>query len=104
MRLVPGCLLLLIVIATLLQWNWNLAALEPFDAFSFRIAGVSAITIAIVWTRCVIPISDGVLQNMDAQQGLPLNLFGQGQVRRLGLRDIAGGWFVPLCDDCFCNF
>jgi len=48
MRLVPGCLLLLIVIATLLDLNWNLAALEPFDAFSFRIAGLSTIMIAIV--------------------------------------------------------
>ena len=48
MRLIPGLLLVLIVIATVQHWNWNLASFEPFDAFSFRIAGLSTVLIAIV--------------------------------------------------------
>ena len=89
MRLVPGCLLLLIVIATLLQWNWNLAALEPFDAFSFRIAGVSAITIAIVGLVASFRYPMAYCK-YGCPTGSAIEFIRSKSSARLGLRDIAG--------------
>ena len=89
MRLVPGCLLLLIVIATLLQWNWNLAALEPFDAFSFRIAGVSAITIAIVGLVASFRYPMAYCK-YGCPTGSAIEFIRSRSSARLGLRDIAG--------------
>ncbi len=44
----PGLLLALILTATMLAWNVNLNAWEPFDAWLIRVAGWGTITVAIV--------------------------------------------------------
>lgn len=45
---IPGGLLVGVVVSVMLHWGWNLAAIEPFDAFAFRIAGWSTLVIAVV--------------------------------------------------------
>lgn len=47
LKLVPGLLLLLVVMTAMGHWRINLAAIEPFDAFLFWIAGVASISIAL---------------------------------------------------------
>lgn len=44
----PVCLLLLTVLAGVLAWNVNLASIEPFDAYLFRVAGWGTLSVAIV--------------------------------------------------------
>ena len=45
---VPGVLLGLALVSVLIGWPLNLAAIEPFDAWSWRAAGVASIVIALV--------------------------------------------------------
>lgn len=45
---IPGLLLTLILTVTMLAWNVNLNAWEPFDAWLIRVAGWGTITVAIV--------------------------------------------------------
>ena len=45
---IPLLLLALVLLTAMLGWRINLNALEPFDAYLFRIAGWSAIVIAVV--------------------------------------------------------
>lgn len=47
LSIIPAGLLLLVIITAMLHWPVNLAAIEPFDAFIFWVAGTAAITIAI---------------------------------------------------------
>ena len=47
MKMIPGLLLSLAIIALLMGWAWNLAALEPFDAWNWKTAGVATLTIAV---------------------------------------------------------
>jgi len=48
LELIPALLLGWVVIATALHLSVNLAGIEPFDAFVWKVAGASAIAIAIV--------------------------------------------------------
>lgn len=48
LKFIPGLFLSLIVLAVLAGWAWDLAALEPFDAWSWQTAGLATIAIAIV--------------------------------------------------------
>ena len=45
--MVPAAILGLVLVAALGQLDLNLAAIEPFDAFSFRVAGWLTIAIAL---------------------------------------------------------
>lgn len=45
---IPGLLLALILAATMLAWNVNLNAWEPFDAWLIRVAGWGTITVALI--------------------------------------------------------
>ena len=47
LKLLPGLILLLVVLIAMLHWPVNLAAIEPFDAFLFWIAGASSICVAL---------------------------------------------------------
>jgi thiamine biosynthesis lipoprotein ApbE/Na+-translocating ferredoxin:NAD+ oxidoreductase RnfG subunit len=47
MKRIPGLLLSLIIIALLMGWGWDLAALEPFDAWNWKSAGVATLTLAV---------------------------------------------------------
>lgn len=55
----PAALLLLVVISSQLAWPLNLAAIEPFDAYLFRVAGVATILIALVGlvVSCFVPMA-----------------------------------------------
>jgi len=59
LSLIPAALLILVVVSTLLAWPMNLASLEPFDAYLFRVAGWATITIAIVGliASCFVPMA-----------------------------------------------
>ena len=59
LSLLPAALLLLLVISTQLAWPLNLASIEPFDAYLFRVAGVATISIAIVGlvVSCFVPMA-----------------------------------------------
>jgi NosR/NirI family nitrous oxide reductase transcriptional regulator len=48
LRTIPFLLLALILAAVLLQLPVNLAALEPFDAYLFRVAGLATLSLAIL--------------------------------------------------------
>jgi polyferredoxin len=48
LKLIPGLLLLLVVVAAMRYWPVNLAGIEPFDAFVFWIAGAASICVAVV--------------------------------------------------------
>lgn len=48
LRVIPALLLGIVVLNIVWNWDLNLAALEPFDAFSLRIAGLATICIAVV--------------------------------------------------------
>ncbi len=45
---IPLLLLALVLLTAMLGWRVNLNALEPFDAYLFRIAGWGTITVAII--------------------------------------------------------
>jgi Na+-translocating ferredoxin:NAD+ oxidoreductase RnfG subunit len=47
LKMVPAAILGLVLVAALGQLDLNLAAIEPFDAFSFRVAGWLTIAIAL---------------------------------------------------------
>lgn len=44
----PGALLLLTVLTGMLAWPVNLASIEPFDAYLFRVAGWGSLSVAIL--------------------------------------------------------
>lgn len=46
--LLPGLLLLLTVLIGMFAWPVNLASLEPFDAYLFRVAGWGTLSVAII--------------------------------------------------------
>jgi polyferredoxin len=48
LQLIPPALLLLVVAAAIWHWPVNLAAIEPFDAFLFQIAGWATLSVAAV--------------------------------------------------------
>ena len=48
LSLVPACLLALVVATALFRLGINLAAIEPFDAYLFQVAGWATIAIAFV--------------------------------------------------------
>lgn len=48
LRWFPGTLLIMIVIATLTNQKWNIASLEPFDAYVWNVAGAASIAVAVV--------------------------------------------------------
>jgi uncharacterized protein with FMN-binding domain len=47
LAVVPGLLLLLVILTAMLHWEFNLASIEPFDAFIFWIAGAATLAIAL---------------------------------------------------------
>ena len=48
LRLMPAVLLAAVVLVAMRHWRFSLVGIEPFDAYVFRIAGWSAISIAVV--------------------------------------------------------
>lgn len=48
LELVPGLLLAVVLLVALWHWPLDLAAIEPFDAFSWGVAGAATISVAIV--------------------------------------------------------
>jgi len=48
LRLIPFVLLLLTILTAMLEWPINLASIEPFDAYLFRVAGAGTISVAVV--------------------------------------------------------
>lgn len=48
LRTLPAILICVIVLGCFLDWQLNLAAFEPFDAFHLRIAGWATLSIAVV--------------------------------------------------------
>ena len=48
LRAIPFLLILFVIVVAVLQLGFNLASIEPFDAYVWRVAGVATITIAIV--------------------------------------------------------
>ncbi len=48
LRLIPYALLLLVVVIAMTRSAFNLASIEPFDGFAFRVAGWATITIFVV--------------------------------------------------------
>lgn len=59
LQLIPGVLLSIVIAAALHRLPINLVALEPFDAFHLRIAGVATVTVAIIGllTSAFIPMA-----------------------------------------------
>jgi FAD:protein FMN transferase len=93
----PYVLLALVVVIATLGWNVNLNALEPFDAYVFRVAGVGAIVVFVVglMAACFTPMAY-------CRFGCPTGaLFGllrsKGSSDKLGWREImAGGLLATL--------
>jgi transcriptional regulator of nitric oxide reductase len=48
LQAIPGLLLVWCVLVGMLHWGFSLVDIEPFDAYLFRIAGGTAITLAVV--------------------------------------------------------
>jgi len=48
LRLIPFLLLSLAIMTAVLGWPINLASIEPFDAYLFRVAGVGTISVAVI--------------------------------------------------------
>ena len=48
LKLIPFALLLLVVYAAMTRSNFNLASIEPFDGFAFRVAGWATISVFVV--------------------------------------------------------
>ena len=42
----PGALLIVVLLVTFLRLEWDLAGIEPFDAWSWRNAGVATLSVA----------------------------------------------------------
>ena len=47
-RLVPVMLLMIVVTVSFLQLDFDLAGIEPFDAYVFKSAGVATLSVAVV--------------------------------------------------------
>ena len=45
---IPLCLLILVLFAAMLNWNFDLTTIEPFDAYLFQVAGWGTIVVAII--------------------------------------------------------
>ncbi|MBD3676334.1 MAG: FMN-binding protein [Planctomycetaceae bacterium] len=48
LRIIPPALLLVTVLTAMRGWSINLAAIEPFDAYLFQVAGVGTISVAVI--------------------------------------------------------
>lgn len=48
LALIPALLLLVVVVVAMRRLPFDLAAIEPFDAYVWRVAGISAIAVAVV--------------------------------------------------------
>lgn len=59
LQTLPAWLLLGVLLVALLHWPFNLAALEPFDAYLFRIAGWATLTVAALGllAACFVPLA-----------------------------------------------
>jgi len=96
LRWLPGLLLGLVVIVTILVLPIDLAHLEPFDAYSLRAAGVATITIAIVGliASLFVPMAYG---HYGCPPGALLEfLRSRGPGDRFGPRDVAALLLVGL--------
>ena len=93
---IPFVLLALVVIATVSRSRFNLAAIEPFDGFEFRIAGWATIAIFIVGLLVSL-VSPMAYCRFGCPTGAMLNFLRfRADSDRLGLRDLAAVFLVAV--------
>ena len=96
LRWLPGLLLGLVVIVTILVLPIDLAHLEPFDAYSLRAAGVATITIAIVGLIASLFVPMAYCHYGCPTGALLEFLRSRGPGDRFGPRDVAALLLVGL--------
>ncbi len=96
LRWLPGLLLALVVIVTMLVLPIDLAHLEPFDAYSLRAAGVATITIAVVGLIASLFVPMAYCHYGCPTGALLEFIRSRGPSDRFGRRDVAALLLVAL--------
>ena len=94
LELIPFVLLAIVILSAILRTTTNLAAIEPFDAFAFRVAGWATISIFIFGLLMSL-VSPMAYCRFGCPTGAMLNFLKfRGDSHRLGIRDLAA---AALC-------
>jgi hypothetical protein len=96
LRWLPGLLLGMVVIVTILGLPIDLAHLEPFDAYSLRAAGVATIVIAIVGLIASLFVPMAYCHYGCPTGALLEFIRTHGRIDRFGRRDVAALLLVAL--------
>lgn len=93
---IPLFLLVLILVATMLTWNVNLNAWEPFDAWLIRVAGWGTITVAVIGLTASLFVPMSYCRYGCPTGALLKFMRYTGQGDTLGKRDAAAFGLVTL--------
>jgi len=99
---IPFCLLLFVVVVVAGKWQFNLASIEAFDAFAFRVAGWATIAVFAVGMIASLFVPMAYCR-FGCPTGTVFNFIKfRGDSDRLGLRDAAAivlllaGWITIM--------
>ena len=96
LRWIPFLLVALVVVVAMSSLSFNLASIEPFDGFAFRVAGWATITIFVVGLVSSI-VSPMAYCRFGCPTGALLGFLKfRADSHRLGLRDWAAGLLLAI--------
>jgi hypothetical protein len=96
LRWPPLLLIAFVLFTTMLALPFNLAAIEPFDAFLFRTAGIATITIAVAGLIAALFVPMAYCK-YGCPTGAVLSFVrSHGKADRFGRKDVAAGLLVIL--------
>jgi NosR/NirI family nitrous oxide reductase transcriptional regulator len=98
LRWLPGLLLAMVITITILVLPMDLAHLEPFDAYSFRAAGVATVTIALIGLVASLFVPMAYCRYGCPTGALLEFIRARGPTDRFGRRDIAALLLVVLAE------
>ena len=97
LRWMPGLLLALVTVVTILVLPIDLAGIEPFDAYLVRSAGWATIAIAVAGLLASLFVPMAYCRHFGCPTGALLNFIrGRGSADRFGGRDAAAAALVAL--------
>ncbi|MEL7499160.1 MAG: FMN-binding protein [Planctomycetota bacterium] len=96
LALIPGMLLIAVVAISVIGIPFNLASLEPFDGFAFRVSGWASISILVVGVAVSL-FTPMAFCRFGCPTGLMLNFLKfRGDSYQLGLKDFVAGGLAVL--------
>ena len=96
LRRLPGALLLFVLIVVMLPLDFDLASLEPFDAYVIRSAGVATIAVAVIGLLAAVSVPKAYCKYGCPTGALLEFVRARGAGDKFGKRDVVAGLLLGV--------